>query len=327
MRGRYLLGRLAFSLAVVWIVVTAVFLVIAYAPDMNLQSRLAVAAYSGANLSELQALQETYLRTRGRTMPLVERYLAWVASVVVLDWGYSVVLEQSVLSAILGSLGRTAAYVVPGMLLATIGGTVAGTLSAWRRGSLGERATRLLTYVAFGLPSFFVGGVLFLLVEGDMTAAGPSGVASLTGQTAAEPASFVLSYLLPTVTLALSLVAGQLSYARSLSMEYVNAPFVRAMRAKGLAPHRILWRVLRNAIVPMLSVQVTELLSILVLNVFVIEFLFNVGGLGELAYVAVHEFDVPLMLGVTMAIVILGVIAGLAKDVAATRLDPRYAEG
>ena len=204
------------------------------------------------------------------------------------------------------------------MILSTAGGLLVGTASAWRRGSLSERTTRLLSYVAFGLPSFFVGGVLFLFVGGDMTAVGPSPIASLTGQTRPEPTSFMVAYLLPAVTLALSLVAGQLSYTRALSMEYVNAPFVQALRAKGLSTPQVAWRVLRNAIVPLLSVQVTELLSILVLNVFVIEFLFNVHGIGQLAYVAVHEFDIPLMLGVTMAIVLFGVLAGLAKDVAST---------
>lgn len=88
-----------------------------------------------------------------------------------------------------------------------------------------------------------------------------------------------------------------------------------------------MWYVLRVAAVPLLAVSLADLIAILVVNVFVVEYVFNVPGVGFLTYQAVLDRDMPVVLGMTMVVALAGIGANFLQEVANTLLDPRIGDG
>ena len=120
-----------------------------------------------------------------------------------------------------------------------------------------------------------------------------------------------------------SLLAGQARYARAESSEYVNAEFVKLLRAKGASGWAVARHLLRNAAVPLLSLFFADLLVIVALNIFVLEVVFGIPGLGQLSYEAIQNRDLPLILGTVMVLVFAGIFGNLFQDITYRTLDPR----
>ncbi|MEF8773422.1 MAG: ABC transporter permease [Halobacteriales archaeon] len=307
---RYLLRRVAFAVLSVYLVLSAMFLVIAFTPDKNFKAERAVWAWGQQDAptdEEFAAFRDAYMEARDRSGdPLLVRWGDWLWDVTTFEWGYSPTKRGYVAPIIAGAVSRTAMYVVPGFLLAVLGGTAFGIYSAWNRGDRNERLGRGVIYLVFGLPSFFVAAVGLALLAGDP-----------------PRAELLRAHVLPAVVLALSMLAGLVSYTRAHSMEYVNATFITALHAKGLRERAIWWRILRTVAVPITSLLFTELLAVLLLNVYVLEFVFGIEGFGRLTYWAVQNYDISLILGTTYVVVAVGVGGSFLQDVISAVLDPR----
>ncbi|MFB6155961.1 MAG: ABC transporter permease [Haloferacaceae archaeon] len=303
---RYLLRRVVFAVVVLYIVVTLMFVLFTLTPETKLKAMLFPYRMANADPEKIRQIKESYYAARRLDEPLLSRYLGWLVDVTLFRWGYSLTLDRPVTELVAAGTLRSLAYIVPATVFSVTGGIGIGFLAAWRQGSLGERVARIGVYLLFGVPSFFLGGLLLLSIA--------------TGEAAG---STLQQWILPVVVLTLSLLAGQVSFARSEAMEYVNAPFVTFLRAKGFGGRAIMRRVLRNAAIPILSLVFSELLLVLLLNVFVIEFLFHIQGLGRLTYVAANERDLPLVFGTTVVIVAVAVLGSLLQDAVVSSLDPR----
>ena len=130
-----------------------------------------------------------------------------------------------------------------------------------------------------------------------------------------------------------SILAGQIRYARSESLEHLGRDFVKLLRAKGAGPRTVTRHVLRNAALPIVSLSITELLTVLVLNIYVIERVLDIDGLANVSLRAVGVVeggsmtpvmaDVPLLVWSIMVIVFIGITLSFLQDVLMGYLDPR----
>mgnify|MGYP000182788301 CR=1 FL=1 len=222
------------------------------------------------------------------------------------------------------------------LFVATVMGISFGLFSAFRQHSFSDRIVTAVAYLGLGIPNFWLATVLFsAAVARHQFIAFPE--LPITSS-ALYSFDFTLLYgfipwldpnttqgffVLPIITLTTALLAGQLRYTRSESLEYIDMEFVKIARAKGAGPFRVARHVLRNAAIPLLSLFLTEMLSVLVLGVLVIEEVFNIPGFGSLMLRAVGARDMPLILGVTMVVAFIGIVGNFLQDVAYTVLDPR----
>lgn len=314
---RRALKRLAFAVIALYLVISLTFAVVVLTPDTNLRGELGTAAWAGASEEELAEIRSTYLEARDRNAPLADRYVDWVVDVTLFRWGLSPTQNEPVVDVVAGALRQTAAYLIPGVVAATIGGTALGLHSARRRGSVSDRAGRVGSYVLLGLPSFWLAtlGVALLTDAG-------APVAAVRGE-----AGLLWTVVAPAGIVAAGLVAGQVSLTRAHSVDHFGTNYVRFLRAKGLSEGGIAWRVLRNVVVPILSLLAAELFSVLVLTVVVVETVFSIEGIGWLMYVATENNDIPLILGTTMVFAVVGIGGSLVADLASAWLDPRAREG
>lgn len=313
--ARWLGYRLALALATGWLVLTAVFAFVKFTPDPNVGLVAWSAASSGQNATE--AVQ-AYRASKGTAGPVVPVYLEWMIKTVTLQWGPSLSQAGTPVTAVLRrSLSYTALYVVPAVVLSTLGGLLFGAYGALRHRSVGDRVGTLLAYTAHAFPSFWWYGLLAFAV------ATPPAVEWVSAPTPPADPETLRRMVFPTLVLTGTILAGQVRYVRSASLEYLDSGFVDLLRAKGSGPLRVGRHVVRNASIPLLSLFFTELLGVLVLEIYVVEAAFGIPGFGDVTLAAVNDRDMPLILGSTLVVAFVGIAANLFQDVAYRVLDPR----
>jgi peptide/nickel transport system permease protein len=317
---RTYLRHALFAVLGVYVVFTLAFAVVALTPDPN----QAVIAYRLARRGQADLIDNrlaAYRAARNLDVPVTVRYVRWLVDVTLLDWGRSFTTGRPVLATMRDSLRYTLAYLVPGFVLGTTGGVVAGLTGALSRRPSVDRGLSTLSYVAFGVPSFYLAAVFLVgvapTVEWFPVEIRPGGPLSSANR----------RYLLvPAVILGVNVFAGQLRYARAKGRQLVRADFVQQLRAVGVPRRKLARHLLRNAAVPLLSVSLADLVAILVVNVFVIEYVFEIPGLGLTAYRAVDQRDVPVVVGATIVVAVAGIAANVLQEVANAFLDPRVGD-
>ena len=328
--------RIAFAVVAAYLVLSLAFLFVVLTPNPQLallkRSAAQAAASENIPVKQTKAWERVvaFKERRGMDEPLLERYLDWMISYTQFEWGRSYGVFKGILpggvygqryppntpvtTLVAEALTHTLWYVLPAMVIAIVGGLAIGLYTATHQHTLFDRLATSAAHLGFSLPNFWLGEILLLLFFGE------SGwVAGLAGGTY----SLLHSVLLPSAVLATSLLAGQLRYARAESLEYIDAEFIKLVRAKGARQWRVARHLLRNAAIPLFSLFFTDMMGILVLNIYVIEYVFGIPGLGGLSFVAIQSRDVPVILGTTMAIVLFGIIGNVLQDIIYVVLDPR----
>jgi peptide/nickel transport system permease protein len=311
--------RVAFGLLAVYLVVSLAFVVVAVPPDPQVAYIKHQLYQNGASEADVEYAVAQYRASRNLGAPLPERYVSWLAGVVTLDWGWSYSHEASVTAVLGRALPYTAAYLAPAGLVATVGGVALGWYAATNRRSVGDRLAGAVAHLGVGLPDFWLAQALLLAL------AAPAGAADLGfDPTAGALAPANLAVLaLPAAVLSVTLLSAQYRYTRTELLEHAGTDVAKLVRAKGGGTRRVGRHLLRLAAVPLLTVTVTELLGVLVLNVYVLEYVFGVPGLGQVTLAAIQDRDVPLVVGSALVVALVGVGGSTAQDVAQALLDPR----
>ena len=311
-RRRFLAGRVAWSVFVVWLVLTATFLVTAAAPDPNvapLMWRLPP--------EKARAVLEQYREQMHYDEPLLRRYLHWMTEYATLRFGESYVTDRSVAAILSGALPVTAAYLLPSLGLSVVLGVLGGAYSSVAD-RLPARAVRWVMVSGLAVPTFLLGEVVVIAAAEafDATLVWNPDAAFWSPHNATVLGAAV-------AVLTANLLAVQARYARALVSEYAAADFVKTFRANGAGLPTVLRHAVRNASVPLVSLFLTRALTVLFLAVYLIEAVFGLPGLGAVTLSAFESRDVAVILAATFLAVLVGVLGNLLQDVAYAFLDPR----
>ncbi|NAZ85623.1 ABC transporter permease [Kineococcus indalonis] len=266
--------------------------------------------------------QATYdaLRERsGLDQPLAVQYAQWISSAVTGDLGVSFRSGDPVTVLILERLPATLSLAGASILVALLIALPLGTVSALRPRSLLDGLGTVVSQVGISVPEFWMGIMLILLFAGTLGWFPASGYVPLSE----DPAGWARSLVLPAVTT--GLVSGSVltRFTRSSVLEALGAEHVRTARAKGLGPRAVLnWHVLRNALLPLVTVTGVQL-AYLLSGVVVVEIVFAWPGLGQLALQAVQARDYPVLQGAVLLFAFVFLLLNLVVDLLYTKLDPR----
>jgi peptide/nickel transport system permease protein len=302
---RFLVRRAAFAVLTVYAVVTAMFFLVNTTVWLRLENRVARAEYGGASPEEIEQLREGFISARNLDVPIYDRYVGWLIDVPKLDWGYSFAYREPVIKVLDGRVPKTLEYVIPGVLIAVVLGVLIGLFAALSKDGLFDWSTRLGSYVLLGIPAFMV--VIYYVHF-----LGPSGRGTGLDRK-----------LVASVAVAVGLLAGQIRFSRASALEQTGQSFVKMLRAKGANRLRMARHVLRNAAIPIVSLSLTELLAVLMLNIYVVEEVLNIRGLAQANLLAVRESDISLVIWSAMVFVVIGVVGNFLQDVLYGWLDPR----
>lgn len=270
----------------------------------------------GENASQEQIALKA--RELGVDRPLLVQYGNWLLDAFQGNLGNSYYTSQPVWEALSIRLPVTVSLVVLVMLFSGLLAFAAGTYAAVRRGWV-DRVMQLVSTFGDALPNFIIALFLVTLL------AIQSGIFPATGFTpiTESPSGWALSLTLPVIALTIGSFAGVVQQVRSATITVLEQDYVRTLRSRGLSERRIvLTSVLRNSStngMTALAVQVVGILG----GAVVIEQVFALPGLGSLAIESTARTDLPVVIGVVMAFVLIVVIVNLLVDLAVAWLNPK----
>ena len=281
-----------------------------------------LAGEAGAGTAEYLA----ELRARfGLDQPVYKQLWHYVVKLVTLDLGFSFRHNQTVLSLILDRLPATLLLMFSGMGLAVIIGATLGVLASQRVNQLRDNIISVFAILSFSVPVFWLGLMLIVVFSvnlGWLPAGGMETMAS-GKQGVARLLDILRHMVMPVTTLGLFYVALYTRVMRASMLEVFNQDYVTTARAKGLSERRITFRhVFRNALLPMVTLVGVQFGTLLGGSVLV-ETVFSWPGLGRLAFEAVFQRDINLLLGILLMCSVLVVLSNILVDVMYSQLDPR----
>ena len=299
--------RLAYTLPVLWLVVTVVFLLIHLVPGDPITQMLG----EGATSSDISALRHAY----GFDQPLPLQYALYLKGVAHADLGHSLRLRDSVVHLIAQRYPYTVALSAAALFIGLLLAIPAGVWSATHRGEWQDRATGVLSLVGLSFPNFALGPILIILFSIKLGWLPVSGSGSGVG--------FFTHLTLPAITLGSGLAALLTRMVRTAMLEELDQDYIRTARARGLREPTIVYRhALRNALVPVLTVVGLQFGSLLA-GAIVTETIFSLPGIGRLTLSAISNRDYALVQGCILVIGLTYVGVNLLTDLAYTFANPR----
>lgn len=305
LRVRRVLVRLAGVIGVLWGAATLTFLAQYLMPGDPAQTILGGAG-SRPTPGQLAAVREQY----GFNDPLIVQYLHYLGGLLRGDLGTSYTLKQPVTDIITEQLGPTLVLTITALIASWVIAVTVTLLTAHRRRWVASIGSGLEILLA-ALPQYWLGIVLLVVfafhlrllpVVGD---GGPEGL------------------VLPALTLALPLAGFLGQVTRDEFSSAMEQPFAVSARARGMSDWGVRWRhALRHAILPGLALSGWALGSLFSTAV-IVESVFVRPGLGRVLVDAVTSRDMPVVVGVTLFVAAVYVIANLLVDTAFGRVDPR----
>ncbi|WBB52899.1 ABC transporter permease [Verrucosispora sp. WMMD573] len=265
---------------------------------------------------------QTYeaLRARaGLDQPLVVQYFDYLRRALTGDLGVSFRSGRPVTAIVLERLPATLSLAVTAVVFAMAVAFPLGIVSAIRSGSLVDHAARVFSQFGVSVPDFWMGIMGILLFSGVLGWLPPSGYVALTE----DPGRWLSHVALPAATVGLVTASILTRFIRSSMLEVLSEDYVRTAEAKGLRTRVVVLRhVLRNALIPVVTVVAVQMASLLG-GVIVIEVLFAWPGIGRLTYDAVAARDYPVLQGAVLLVAALFLLVNLLVDILYARLDPR----
>ncbi|HET7387382.1 MAG TPA: ABC transporter permease [Nocardioidaceae bacterium] len=252
----------------------------------------------------------------GLDQPLARQYWHFLDDLLHGNLGQSYTYHTPVLSLIGERLPVTLLLVAYAILLILVISIPLSILAASRPGKLGDHAVRVIPLVGLGMPQFWV-GVMLLLVLAVGTGWFPVGG---YGDTFAEHLWYLF---LPALTMAISLSPIIIRSLRSSMLNVLESDYVATARSKGAGGRALfVGHVLRNSVIPAVSIIGVNV-SYLVGGSLVIEKVFAIPGLGSMMIESIFARDFPSVQAVALFVAIFVVLVGVLTDVVYTLLDPR----
>jgi peptide/nickel transport system permease protein len=315
--GRYIIRRLLWVI-VLLIVVSAVTFIIFY----ELPS--ADPAVLRAGRSPNPALIASIRHNLGLDKPIYVQYWRYMKGVVLhFNFGYSYQFSQPVRTMIFQRLPATISLTVGAVIVWLLIGLPIGILSAVRSRSVMDRTAMGGALLAISAPSYWLGLVALFLFANDIGIVKIfDGAGTYTGLTA-DPGRWFGSLLLPWLVLAAAFAAFYSRLLRANLIEVMSEDYIRTARAKGLSERRVIFRHgVRSAITPIVTVLGLDIGGLLG-GAILIETVFNIPGVGRLAYQGIENADLPVIQGTVLFGAFFIVFANLIVDIVYAFLDPR----
>jgi peptide/nickel transport system permease protein len=263
-------------------------------------------------------------RALGLDRPLPAQYATWLGRFVQGDWGTSIATGRPVAGTLAEAWPATVRLVGISLVLSYLLGIAIGVLQAMRGGRL-DTALSVATVTLFAMPGYWLGLMLVMVFTYQtrmLPAFGASGFDSdfLTGWE--RIADRVRHLALPLATLTLIGIGGTARYVRGAMLDVAGAPFVAIARAKGLSPARVVRHVLRNALIPVVTLLGLSLPALFSGAVF-IEAIFAWPGVGRVLVNGVAARDYPVVMAATAVSAALVVAGNLLAEALVGWADPR----
>ncbi|MBX9457982.1 MAG: ABC transporter permease [Rhizobium sp.] len=250
-------------------------------------------------------------RELGLDQPLLVQFWAYLSGLLQGDLGRSYAQKTEVWTLIAARLPATLTLMAAGIFVEVVLGTTFGTIAAIKRGSFVDRLVMTASFVGVSAPQFVAALLMLYLFAVTLGWFPMSGYGTFA------------HIVLPAMTLGILGAGWYARMVRSAMIDVLSQDYVRTARAKGLSSARIIFRhALPNALLPiiaMIGIDIGQFMG----GVVVVEAVYGWPGIGQLAWQAIQQVDIPIIMGVTLTSAFAIVAGNLLADIIAPVIDPR----
>ncbi len=298
----YIFRRLLVALSVMLTVAVISFML------LHLSGDLATAiAGPESTAADVEKIRVQY----GLDRPITSQFFDWLGAAVRLDFGRSFYFQNTVVELIGERLPITLKLGGVALLLAVVVAIPLGVLAAIYRDTWIDRLSLAIAVVGQAMPTFWFALTLIIVFSVGLKWLPVAG--NGTWQ----------HFVLPAVALGYYAMPAMMRLTRAGMLDVLGSDYIRTARAKGLSPSRVVFKhALRNAIIPVVALAAVELGFMLGGSV-VIESVYSMQGLGQLAWDSISRNDYPVVQAVVLIIAVFYIGLTFVADVLNAALDPR----
>ncbi|PZS14264.1 MAG: ABC transporter permease [Solirubrobacterales bacterium] len=314
---RYIIRRMLWVIVLLFMVSLITFVIFYLLPSAD-------PAQLRAGHQPNPALVASIRHQLGLDKPWYVQYLDYMKALVLhFDFGYSYTNNIPVKQQIFSRLPATVSLALGAAVVWLVIGIAVGMISAVRRRSLFDRAAMGTALVAISAPVYWLGLLALFVFASDI---GVLPILPGSGSyvpLSQDPAKWFGSLIMPWFVLAASFAAIYARLLRANLIETMSEDYIRTARAKGLPERTVILRHgMRAAITPIVTVAGLDI-GVLLGGVILTETVFNIPGIGRLAYDSILNADLPMIQGTVLIGAFFIVILNLIVDIAYAFIDPR----
>jgi peptide/nickel transport system permease protein len=317
--ARFIIRRLLWVIVLLLVVSFVTFLIFYLFPSADPAQ---LRAGKQPNPEQVEAIRKQL----GLDRPWYEQYFEYMKQLVLhFDFGRSYERNIDVRTEIFSRLPATISLAAGAAVIFLVVGITVGTISGTRRHSLLDRFTMGASLVAISAPVYWLGLVALFLFSNDIgripifEGSGSYPDDGLTG----DPVQWFASLILPWLVLAATFTAIYARLLRGNLIEVMSEDYIRTARAKGLRERRVILRHgVRSAITPIVTAAGIDI-GVLLGGAILTETVFNVPGIGRLAFDSIQNSDLPMIQGTVLLGAFFIITANLIVDVLYAFIDPR----
>ncbi len=324
---KYILKRLALSVLILLGVSLIIYVLIRCMPVSFIDSKIAEMSMNGATIPEetVESMKALYGLGDNSFIGIIKGYLNWLGALCRFDFGISFKYSVPVIDVIKQNMGLSFIIALVATFFEFMIAVPLGITAATHQYSVRDYVVTILVMIGISLPSFFFGQILKDMLAMKLGWFPPSGLTDAT-QTLSG-ISLMWDYLrhlfIPILTVVILSIGSRMRMTRTNMLEVLNSDYIRTARAKGLKERVVIYKhAFRNTLIPLVT-SLAGLLPSLFSGAIITEQVFDLPGIGNLAFQAMADGDIPFIMGYNMFLALLSVLGVLLADLMYAVVDPR----
>lgn len=326
--AKYLIKRILYSVIILFFVSIILYLLMRLLPVDYVENHfLSQAAQGTISEAELYRIKELYGLADSSFMGIIKGYWGWLTSALKGDLGTSFKYNLPVGEVILDHMWISFSIAIIAYVLQFLIAIPLGIKAATRQYGAVDYTTSVFAMIGISLPSFFLAIILIKVFAVQLGWFPTQGFVDATIDWTGNPFGMLMNELwhmiLPMIAIVIGSIGGLMRHTRTNTLEVLNQDYIRTARAKGLSERTVVYKhVFRNTMVPIVTMM-AGIVPSLFGGMMILEQVFALDGIGQIAYQALKEGDIPFVMGYNMFIAILTVIGTLLSDITYMLVDPR----
>ena len=304
-----------------------IYVLIRCMPINFIQQKIDAMNQGGATVPEetVKIMMDLYGLGDDSVLGILKGYVNWLGALCRFDFGTSFKYGVPVIDVIKDHMGVSFAVALIATVFEFMIAIPLGITAATHQYSLRDYIVTILVMVGISLPAFFFGQVLKDVLAIKLGWFPPSGLVdatqSLTG--AALFTDYLRHMFIPILTVVILSIGGRMRMTRTNMLEVLSSDYIRTARAKGLSERKVIYKhAFRNTMIPLVT-SLAGLLPSLFSGAIITEQVFDLPGIGNIAFKAMMQADIPFIMGYNMFLALLSVLGILLADLMYAVVDPR----
>lgn len=325
---KYIVKRVLYSALILVIVSMLLYLLIRLLPMDYVENKFLSQSIQGTiSEEELYRIRALYGLEDSSFPGICRGYWNWLTALFQGDMGTSFLYNRPVTEVISEHMWVSFGIALAAFVLQYVIAIPLGIKAATHQYGAVDYTTTVLAMIGISFPSFFIAILLIKVFAVDLGWFPVNGLVDVTIDFSGNPwgqfANMLWHIVLPMIAITIVSIGGLMRHTRTNTLEVLNQDYIRTARAKGLSERTVIYKhVFRNTMVPIVTMMAGVIPSLFG-GMMILEQVFALPGIGQIAYNALRQGDIPFIMGYNMFIALLTVIGTLLSDITYMLVDPR----